>query len=107
VSVPIYLSLFIIVSVDLFGSHPVYEYYFPRLVRNIDYELKHGKTPDLIEKKAVKLVDKYISKQGSTKSEFYSVKSGIGEIRQIEGKKTAGTELVFDERMVHTFILSQ
>jgi len=97
----------IIVSVDLFGSHPVYEYYFPRLIQNIDYELKHGKTPDLTEKKAVKLVDKYISKQGSTRSTFFPVKSGIGEIRQIESKQSAGTELVFDKRIVHTFILSQ
>ncbi len=97
----------IIVSVDLFGSNPVYEHYFPRLIRNIDYELKHGKMPDLTEKKAVKLVDKYISKQGSTRSRFYTAKNGVGEIRQIESKHSAGAELVFDKRIVHTFILSQ
>jgi len=97
----------IIVSVDLFGSHPVYEHYFPRLIRNIDYELKHGKMPDLTEKKAVKLVDKYISKQGSTRSRFYTAKNGVGEIRQIESKHSAGAELVFDKRIVHTFLLTQ
>ncbi len=96
-----------VVTVDLFGSHPVYEHYFPHLIQNIDPELKHGKTSDLKEKKAVSLVDKYISKQGSTKSVFYPVKSGIGEIRQIESKYSAGAELVFGKRIVHTFLLSQ
>lgn len=96
-----------IVSVDVFGSQPVYEYYFPRLIENIEVNLADDQKSELTVEEAVDLVGDYLSKQNSIRSEFYPAKSGIGKIRQFEEKKITGSELVFEDRGVHMFILSQ
>lgn len=96
-----------IVSVDIFGLRHVYEYYFPRLIQNIDTDPEADNKSNLTKKGALGLVVDYISTQNRAQFEFFPAKSGVGKIRQFEDKKITGSELVFEDQPVHTFILSR
>lgn len=95
-----------IVSVDIFGSQHVYEYYFPRLIQNIVTDPETDNKSNLTKESALGLVVDYISTQNPAQSEFFPARSGVGKIRQFEDKKITGSELVFEDQAVHTFILS-